>query len=166
MQDDPFASLGLERRFAIDTDALRRRFLEVSAANHPDRFPGPIEQAEAVEKMSRLTEAYRVLCDPELRAKALLALSGFEQKGDKDQLPPDLLMQVMEVREELESAIAASHRAELERLRHWAQDQRAAYLDQLGVLFERDLDADKAKRARLQLNALRYMQRMLEQIPG
>lgn len=165
MSDDPFAMFGLPRHFSIDEQAMRQAFLRASAEQHPDRFVDPIEQAEAVEKMSHLTDSYRVLSDPELRAKALLALSGLELPADKDKLPPDLLMEVMEVREEMEQAIESDNRAELDRLRQWAQEEREHYLSQLGKILESELDTHSAKQARLQLNALRYMQRMLEQMP-
>lgn len=166
MSDDPFTVFGLERRFAIDEQALRQAFLKASAEQHPDRFVDPIDQADAVEKMSVLTDSYRVLNDPEQRARAILSLSGLELAEDKDKLPPNLLMSVMDVREELEEAIASSDQAELDRLRTWASDQRAGYLKAIGLLLDGDLDVGKAGQVRLQLNALRYMQRMLEQMPG
>lgn len=162
---DPFELLGVPRRFSVDEQALRQAFLKASAEQHPDRFSDPIEQADAVETMSKLTDAYRVLSDPELRAKALLALSGLELAEDKDKLPPDLLMEVMEVREEMEAAVQSGDQAEIDRLRHWAGEQRDRYLRKLGLLLDAELDADKAKAVRLELNALRYMQRMLDQIP-
>jgi len=157
--------LGVERRFVVDEPALRHVFLKASAEHHPDRFVDPIEQAEAVERMSQLTDAYRVLSDPELRAKALLALSGLELAEDKDKLPPDLLMEVMEVREQMEAAIESGDQAALDRLRKWASEQRAGYLEKLEALFAGELDQAKASAVREQLNALRYMQRMLEQMP-
>ena len=163
---DPFEILGVPRRFSVDEQAIRQAFLKASAEQHPDRFVDPIEQAEAVETMSKLTDAYRVLSDPELRARALLSVSGLALAEDKDKLPPDLLMEVMEVREEMEDAIASGNEAELDRLRAWANGQRGMYLKKLGVLLDEELDASKASQVRLELNALRYMQRMLEQIPG
>ena len=163
---DPFEVLGIGRRFSVDEPALRRAFLKASAEQHPDRFVDPIEQAEAVERMSLLTESYRVLSDPELRARALLQLSGLELAEDKDKLPPALLMEVMEVREEMEAVIESGDQAELDRLRTWASEQREGYLEAIALLLEGDLDTGKAGQVRLQLNALRYMQRMLEQMPG
>lgn len=165
MTRDPFVELGVDRRFDLDADDLRRRFLAASAEHHPDRFSDPLEQADAVETMSRLTDAFRVLSDPELRARELLRLSGQEAEGDRDKLPPDLLMEVMEVREELESAVEASNQAELDRLRAWATQRREQHLAQLGKLLSKDIDTRAAAQARLELNALRYMQRMLEQTP-
>jgi molecular chaperone HscB len=163
---DPFELLGIPRGFAVDAAELRAAFLKVSSEHHPDRFIDPIEQAEAVETMSRLTDAHRVVSDPELRAKSLLALSNLELPEDKDKLPPALLMEVMDVREALESAIEQDDQVELRRLRDWATQQRAAHLDALASLFEGALDADKAKAVRLELNAMRYVQRMLEQMPN
>ena len=163
---DPFAILGMPRRFAVDAQALRQAFLTASAKQHPDQFIDPIEQADAVERMSELTDAHRVLRDPELRARALLRLSGLELPEDKDKLPPALLMEVMDVREELEDAIASDNTPELDRLRAWANGQREGYLAKLDELFHDELDAAKAKAVRIELNALRYMQRMLEQMPG
>ena len=166
MSSDPFATLGLDPRFDLDLEDLRRRFLAASSQAHPDRFIDPLAQAEAVEQMSELTDAYRVLSDPESRARALLRLSGLEAEGDKDKLPPELLMDVMQVREELESAIESGDAKELERLRDWATQRQAGHLAQLASLFASDLNAKGAAQVRVELNALRYMQRMLEQMPG
>ena len=132
---------------------------------HPDRFPDPIEQAEAVEQMSLITDAYRVLSDPEARARALLELSTQDEGADRDALPPDLLMEVMEVREEMESAIESGNANELQRLRTWAGERREEHLQKLAALLDRDIDTTIAGKARLELNALRYIQRMLEQMP-
>ncbi len=166
MTDDPFATLGLDRRFDLDETELRQRFLSASAQAHPDRFTDPLDQADAVEAMSRLTDAHRELADPESRARALLRLSGLESDGDRDKLPPDLLMQVMEVREELEAAVEENDQGALERLRAWAHDERGQRLSALAGHFANTLDADSAAAVRLELNALRYVQRMLEQMPG
>lgn len=165
MSNDPFELFEIDKRFEIDTEQLRKRFLSASAQSHPDRFTDPLDQAEAVERMSRLTDAFRVLTDPESRAHALLRMSGLEAEGDKNKLPPELLMEVMEVREELEAATEASNRAELDRLRSWASERRGQHLAKLAALFDQTLDASKAEQVRLELNALRYMQRMLEQMP-
>ena len=73
---DPFKTLETEPAFGLDLEGLRARFLDASSRCHPDRFTDPIEQADAADQMSRLTEAYRVLRDPEARAHALLARRG------------------------------------------------------------------------------------------
>jgi molecular chaperone HscB len=167
----PFDILGVPRRFDLDLADLERRFVALSSEHHPDRHTDPIDQADAAEKSSEIGHAYRTLADPESRADALLALRGGPAKGDDQSLPPELLTEVMEVREALEEAIEAQDEAELARLRRWAESQRDDRLSRVGELLdagdaEAPLDAEAGKAVRLELNALRYAQRMLDQMPS
>lgn len=168
---DPFATLDLPRRFHLDEKELERRFITLSSEHHPDRHTDPIAQADAAEESSKIGHAYQILADPEKRANALLVLRGGPAKEDDPSLPPELLMEVMEVREELEEALADGDEAELTRLRKWAEQQRDQRLQTVGELLEQGdpdtpLDEQTARRVRLELNALRYAQRMLEQMEG
>ncbi len=165
---DAFDLLGVEPRFDLDGADLRDRLLTLAAANHPDRHTDPFDQAEAADQLSRVNEAYRTLADPERRANALLARLGGPSKADDKSLPPGLLLEVMEVREELEQAVAAEDHAAIARLRKWATDQRAQRLDSVAKLFA-TATADPAalvQAVRLELNAWRYFERMLDQMPG
>lgn len=168
--DDPFDVLGLDPRFELDEADLHRRFIAASAATHPDRFVDPLEQADAAERSAAVNEAYRVLRDPVARAEALLVRLGGPAKEQDKSLPPDLLMEMMEVREEMEEAIETRDRTTLDRLRTWAEEQRADRLATVSNHFARaqaaDSPAEELKRIRLELNALRYFARMLEQMPA
>lgn len=165
--DDPFAALGLPRRFDVDLADLHRRFIAATATTHPDRFEDPVDQAEAAERSAAVNEAYRVLKDPEARAEVYLALLG--NPGDAKALPPDLLMEMMEVREELESAQESGDTESLQRLQAWAEEHRNDRLSRIAEAF-RAIEAggcpiENGKKARLELNSLRYFRRMLEQMP-
>ena len=159
---DPFTTLGLPPRYGLDPDELERRVLTLSSELHPDRFIDPLEQADAAERIAAVNHAHRTLLDPATRALALLASQG-HATGDDKALPPDLLMEVMEVREALEEATVAGDQAELERLRRWAEDQRDERLAKVAELF--DVTPVDGAAVRVQLNALRYATRMLEQMP-
>jgi molecular chaperone HscB len=166
---DPFEKLGLPPRFDLDEADMHARFIHASSSTHPDRYSDPVRQAQAAERAAGVNQAYAVLKDPEKRADALLTRLGGPAKDQDKSLPPDLLMDMMETRERLEEAIASDDRAELDKLRGWAHDQREAHLKKIADLFAdtRDgLPADTAKAIRLELNALRYIQRMLDQMPG
>jgi molecular chaperone HscB len=158
---DPFDFFSIEPRFDLDESGLQRRFIELSAAHHPDRFTDPHEQALAAERSAEVNEAYRILRDPESRANALLRRLGGSTSSDDKSLPPDLLMEMMEVRERQEQAQSTGDAATLAELRQWAADQRhqraaaASPPDRPPLL-----DA-----TRLELNALRYIERMIEQLP-
>jgi len=158
---DPFAILGVKPQFDLDAEGLHARFIAAVATAHPDRFSDPVDQADAAVRTAEINEAYATLTDPERRANALLIKLGGPAKNDDKSLPPDLLMQMMEVREQSEQAIATDNRTELERLRCWARNQREEYLGRISKLFERrDTTA-----IRMELNALRYIEQMLKQLP-
>lgn len=166
---DPFQTLGQPARFDLDEADLHAKFIHASSTHHPDRHTDPVAQAEAAEQAAEINRAYAILSDPERRADALLTLLGGPAKDEDKSLPPALLMDMMETREQLEEAVADNNKKELERLRGWASDQRHAHLTKIAELFEGEestLPESKAKSIRLELNALRYIQRMLEQMPA
>lgn len=169
---DAFATLGLPPRFDLDEADLHRRFIAASAGAHPDRHADPIAQAEAAERSAAINEAYRVLRDPESRAAALLAALGGPAKEEDKSLPPDLLVEMMAVRERQEEAVETGDAATLRELADWARAQREAHLARVAELFDQAQSAGPRERAdalravRLELNALRYFQRMIEQSPG
>ncbi|MEM6553494.1 MAG: Fe-S protein assembly co-chaperone HscB [Planctomycetota bacterium] len=159
--DDPFAVFGLEREFEIDAAVLRSAMLRLTAQTHPDRYTDPIEQAEAAERSAAINRAYAELKDPERRARALLLLRG-HVIDEKASPPPALLMEVMEMREAMESAIESKDSAALAGLRADAETQRGERLAAIAAAFQRDdLEAVAG-----QLQGLRYVERMLEQMPG
>jgi len=169
MSLDPFDILGLDVGYDIDDAALHRKFIEMSALHHPDRYTDPLEQVEAAEQAAAINEAYQVLSNPERRANTLLERFGGASKSDDKSLPPDLLMQMMEIREEQEEAQAANDTAKLEELADWARTQREEHLTRIAGHFRGidptvKPDEEVLKAIRLELNALRYFERMLEQI--
>lgn len=160
---DPFAALGLPRKFDLDEAELHDRYVKAAAATHPDRFTDPVDQAEAADRAALLNEAYQTLLDPEKRANALLVTLGGAAKEDDNALPPDLLMDMMDVRERMEEAIATEDAAALAELRAWAASKRDEHLANVTALLSGD--APQLKPVRMELNALRYIERMLEQMP-
>ncbi len=122
---DPFDTLGVEPRFDLDQQALEERHRALSKALHPDRFAGrpATERRMSLDKAIAVNAAWRALRDPVKRAEALLARLGVvtgelaEPKAN-----PALLMEMMEVREELQDA----HRArDLEHIGRIAERMRA-----------------------------------------
>ncbi len=157
---DAFDLLSQPAVFDLDPAALEAAYLRAAAATHPDRFDDPLEQADAADRAAAVTTAHAQLKDPEKRARVLLGRLGVTTDAGGSP-PPALLMEVMEVREELESALQEQDDAEVTRLRGWAETRRTGHLDKLSTLFAAEpVDTDTVI---AQLNALRYMQRMLDQ---
>ena len=91
--------------FVINVRELRKEFLQLQAKAHPDRHQGD-NKARAEGASARINEAYKTLQNPLLRAQYLLALKGVEVAEDETARvdDPDLLMEVLEMRETIEAA--------------------------------------------------------------
>lgn len=160
---DPFDRLGLEPRFDLDPAAIERAFLRAIAASHPDASAFPSDLA-ADAGSADLTEARRVLDDPERRANALLERLGGPGKADRS-LPDGFLLEIMAVREEIDEA------PDLERWSAWAEQRRANHVARVGEMFSKlqaggssgDSEAIRGE-IRTELNAWRYAERLIEQL--
>ena len=167
---DPFAMLGLPRAFDIDRGALQAAYLRRSAALHPDRIADPIERDEAQRRAAALNDARAVLADDEQRANLLLSLLGGPAKEQDKSLPDGFLMDILEIRQEMETAIAGGEVAERERIERLANERRQQHIDAVRELFASIDNASSAPPAttrstiRRELNAWRYIERMIEQL--
>ncbi|MCI0365779.1 MAG: DnaJ domain-containing protein [Phycisphaerales bacterium] len=163
--DDPFALLGLPHRFEISSDQLQVAYLKRAAALHPDRFPDPIRQAQAAQDAARLNRAKAVLADDEQRANALLRQLGGPVKEQDKSLPEGFLVEIMEVRQAIEEAPASNDPSQREHFEKWAHQQRGHYKSLVAQLFAGGPpDSQSLREIRLQLNAWRYIERLIEQL--
>jgi len=104
---DHFARLGLPAALELDAGALDKAYFAGQRQWHPDRFVAkpPEERAKASTEAAALNDAYRTLKNPLDRAVYLATLKGVELPGDGKTIDdPDLLMEAMESREELEES--------------------------------------------------------------
>lgn len=164
MTADPFQLLDMPATFDLDKVRLQQRFLEASAANHPDRFLDPLEQADAMQRSAAINAAYRKLLDPAARAEALLQHQGIPSAALTDAtLPPMLLMEVMEWREAWDEAAAEDDQA---RLADLLADARQRFNAQQQTLEEHfHTEPVQVEAVRQTLSVLRYLRRMLDQAP-
>lgn len=114
---DPFALLGLPHTFDLEACVLRGALLKCSLEWHPDRFAlaSAEQRAEAEEHMAALNHAHEQLSDALKRAEALLALHGQALGDGTDRTSsPAFLMEMMERKEEADSAAASGDLARIE----------------------------------------------------
>jgi molecular chaperone HscB len=80
-----FEIFGLDRRLALDIEALERQFYRLSRRLHPDRFAASSndEQQLSLAQSSRLNDAYRTLADAVRRAEYLLETEGVWQREQR-----------------------------------------------------------------------------------
>jgi len=163
MHADPFDVLGLAPTFDIEPGLIRSTYLEEMARIHPDLARG---DDEAARRAARLNQAREVLDNPETRAGALLRrLGGAEKDADKS-LPPGFLMDMMQTREAIEESVPE----ERPRWHAWAAKEREGYIARLSQHFKAampDPSPEHLGEIRRELNAWRYIERLIEQVdPG
>ena len=93
----------------VDRTTLAKKYFELQKKYHPDFFAQEDEtvQEEALEKTSELNKAFKILKDPDATIQYLLKIKGLLQEEEKYPLPPDFLMEVMELNENLSEDSAA-----------------------------------------------------------
>ncbi|MCC6874723.1 MAG: Fe-S protein assembly co-chaperone HscB [Sandaracinaceae bacterium] len=158
-RSSPFETLGLPARFDLDPARVERQYRELQKALHPDRYAqaSASERRRALGKAVEVNEAYRVLRDDVARAEALLALRGVGSR--QEGADPELLMEVIELREALADARRARDAGEVERLAERVRAERASVLGELSAA----LDGDAARAIAL-VSRLRYYRRFLEEV--
>lgn len=135
--------------FQVDLAKLRREFLQLQSRVHPDKFPTGPDKARAEGASANINEAYKTLQDPLLRAQYLLGLRGIDTAEDETAKTedPELLMKVMEVREEMEDA---GQESDLEGLKTDNNESIKLEERKLAEAMEKD-DMDAAKEAAVRL---------------
>lgn len=107
LTSDHFSLFGLDKTFAVDTEALQKSYRELQQALHPDRYASAsaAERRWSVQAASLVNDAYTTLRSPLPRAVYLLSLSGVDIDEETDtRMDPMFLMEQMELRESLEAA--------------------------------------------------------------
>jgi molecular chaperone HscB len=113
-----FELFGFAPAYALDLAHLDRAYREIQSAVHPDRFAqaGDAERRASMQMTSRVNEAYRTLKSPVRRAGYLLELNGVDTGFETHTaMPPEFLMEQMELRERLEETRDAALLAAIEK---------------------------------------------------
>lgn len=145
-------------KFAIDTKALKREFLQLQAKAHPDMAPQDKKrQAEALS--AKINEAYKTLDNPLRRAQYLLSLRGIDVAEDETAKveDPELLMEVLETRETIEEA---QEEKDLDPLK---ETNEARIQDSITIL-EEAFRSDDMEAAKSEAVKLRYWTNIKESI--
>lgn len=181
---DHFRVLGVDRRFALDVKAVEARFRELSRAVHPDRFATADARARrfSMQRTVQLNEAWKTLKDPVRRAEYLLSLDGWEvgaesgasrpgpSGGARERIavPPALLGEVLELREELSDAREAGHDGRVQGLARDVRQRLDASLARVANGFSAaEMSVDKPNALTSVANDLieiRYWRRFLDEV--
>lgn len=168
----PFEAFGLEPGFPLDLAVLRRRHLALSRALHPDvHARGDAEtRRRAEDGTAALNGAFQILADEERRADWLVRSLGGPSESEERAMPPEFLQEVLEWSEAIEDARHAPdgspQRVRLDALLPVLEAERARRRAAVAGLLTPlpPAGAPALRRARQELNALRYLERALNEI--
>src|ERR1044071_2539205 len=142
---DYFALLSEPRRPWLEPEALRQKFLALSATVHPDRVHtlGEAERAAAHTRYTQLNAAHQCLREPKDRLRHLLELEGVATPTEAQRIPSDLMDLSLEIGKacrDAERVVAEKSRttSPLLQVQLFAREQAA--LEQLQSL-RREIDA-------------------------
>lgn len=164
---DYFELFGLPRRYDVEPDELERRYLSISRNIHPDRFAAgeAAMQSFALRASAAVNRAYEVLRNPLRRADYLLESAGGPSAAQDKRVPPDLLGQVMLLREAIEDAKADGQHDALEAIRRRVTDRKRQTEEAIARLCGELPGDDETKgKLREQLNAMKYFEKLLAQM--
>ena len=127
---DHFALLGFERRFGIDAGALESAFYRLSRRLRPDFFmdaPAAV-RVRSLEGTARVNAAYQTLREPAARAAYLVELESGALAENDAKPPAELLEEIFEAREAVETLRRRGDAEAGERLRERIGAARECFL--------------------------------------
>ncbi|KAI9357533.1 Co-chaperone HscB, C-terminal oligomerization domain-containing protein [Pilaira anomala] len=135
--------------FDIDLKALKRQFLILQQKAHPDSFSQAPKREHAYAQLqsSVINKAYNILKNPLSRAQYLLEQQGIRVNESDSLSDPELLMDVMEFREELEEVQSED---ELGPLKKRNDDKFQETVNNLSKAFK-EKDYNRAKELTIEL---------------
>jgi len=101
-----FEIFGLPIQLKVNKTDLPKRFFELSRKFHPDFYANstPSEKEKALEITANLNKAFKTFQSEDDTIKYALQLKGLLEEEEKYQLPPDFLMEVLEINEKVMDA--------------------------------------------------------------
>lgn len=165
-----FEFFDLPVAFNIDEKLLKDKYYQNTRSYHPDHFgqEDSAKQAEMLELSTLNNTAYKTLKDYYRRVHHILDLYGLVTEGDKHSLPPDFLMEMMDINEALmefelnpDQDMIAGLQQQVEALQTDIDMQLAS----IGLKFDAANDADKQTlllRAKEIYHKRKYILRLIE----
>jgi molecular chaperone HscB len=161
LDSDDFELFGLPRRFEQDREDLDRRWRDLQAQVHPDKFAieGAAGQRVAMQWAMRVNEAYQRLKDPLGRAAYLCELQGAPIQAESNTaMPAGFLVQQMEWREALDEAGTLE---QVELLARQVAQHRSEGLTRLGSMLDQTQDFAAAAQS---VRALMFVERFAQDV--
>lgn len=164
-----FSFFEIQVAFNIDLKALKKKYLIYTRKFHPDFFTQEDEskQAEVLALSSFNNEAYKVLSNSSTRINYILKLKEVLKEESKTILPPDFLMEVMDLNEQIMEYKLEGDLEGLQKLKNELIAMKASLVTQqinFMVAYDEDSESIYLTKIRDLTLKLRYLRRMEQNI--
>ena len=90
----------------VDTSGLAQKYFALQKKYHPDYHSqeSDAQQAEILQKAAAINKAFKTFKNPDETIKYVLMQKSLLEEEEKYQLPPDFLMEMMDLNEQLADA--------------------------------------------------------------
>ncbi len=153
--------------FNPDKQQLKQQFYVLSRKYHPDFYmqENDAEQSEALQKLSDVNKAYKIFQHQDETIKYVLQQKNLLEEEEKYQLPPDFLMEMMDLNEQLSDAKNAG---DLQVIKQAVEQAQQEIYGPVETLIESYKDDAISKEALLKIKEYyfkkKYLNRILEGI--
>ncbi|MCD8339232.1 MAG: Fe-S protein assembly co-chaperone HscB [Burkholderiales bacterium] len=161
---NPFDLFGLPHTFAIDEEALDKKYLDVQKKVHPDNFASasPAEKRAAEQWTTIINDSYATLKDPIKRAEALCAAEGHPvESGSSKGISEEFLMDQLYRREAIADAKGVGDTKELSGIKEAVLKESADLIKLIGKYLDEEKNPAAAAE---EVRKLMFLDRQLKEL--
>ena len=161
-----FELYNLPVSFLPNKQLVKERFYELSRKYHPDFFTNtsPEEQADILEKSSIINKAYKVFQNKDETIKYILQQKDLLAEEEKYLLPPDFLMDVMELNEQLTEARMEGNNDQVKNIQNAISNLQTQIYEPVKKTIEHYEETLSSEKELLQVKEYYYKKKYLNRI--
>lgn len=163
-----FELFGIPVSLLPDEKIVKQKFYELSRNYHPDFFSNASEEEknEVLEKSSLVNKAYKTFRNKDETIKYVLQQQGLLEEEEKYALPPDFLMEMLELNEQLVEAKISGEASEISTLKSEISNIEKDIYEPVKEIIEHFREDIPAEKGLLQVKEYyfkkKYLNRILE----
>ena|SRR5688572_6395914 len=153
----------------VNKIGLHPKYISLSRQYHPDYFvkDGHEKLAEVQDISASLNKAYKIFQDPDATIKYVLQLKGLLEEEEKYDLPPEFLMEVLEINEQvmdLDQSTVDSQQPAVIQLQSSINNLQTEIYEPVKEIIENYQEGVTTKEELLQVKAYYYKKKYLDRI--
>jgi len=146
----------------VDKTLVSQKYFALQKINHPDFFTQSTEaeKEDALQQSAAINKAFTIFQNEEKTIEYFLQEKGVIQTDEKYQLPPDFLMEMMELNETLPEKDGVTLAAEM-------ADIERPLLEEIEPILEKsstDMDNNELEKLKAYYYKKKYLKRILDRL--